>query len=150
MKHRKDAGKHTWYWGVECVKCADKTLADGDVIAPSTMSLTSKKHKKYELEYLRNVSDNHWIYWKGYWGNQRWENPVEWAYNPNPSGYVICTSAKGKVIGKDLGGNILIFLIVACLLKVVAIVRVSGFYIQKKTWYSMSTLGNKKSDGGAL
>ena len=64
------ADNNTWFQGPgKCIKCTDKTSALGDVLVPSTMSLSSDKYKKYQLEDLSAVSENHWIYWEGYWGD---------------------------------------------------------------------------------
>ncbi len=39
--------------------------------------------------------------------NGRWEKPILWATNPNPSNYEICASSNVKVIAHDIKGNVL-------------------------------------------
>jgi hypothetical protein len=53
-----------------CVKCTDKTSNAGDVLYPSTIT-ASKKYTLVDVsDSLSTNSEYHWIYWKGYWGNQ--------------------------------------------------------------------------------
>ena len=70
------AGDNTWYqWVLGCRKCTDKTSNAGDVLYPSTIT-ASKNYTLIDVsDSLSTNSENHWIYWQGYWGNQ-WKEVI--------------------------------------------------------------------------
>lgn len=126
-------GNHLWYQDY-CVQCTDETSSEGDILAPKNVSITSDY--KYELINLDEVDWVYWNgYWGNQaWLKKtdildigssgpasppyinykkddgiedgRWEDPISWGYNPNPSGYIICASANSKIIAHDMKGNI--------------------------------------------
>jgi len=64
------AGDNVWFQGYgACLECTDETSSIGDVLVPSTISVTSDEYKKYQLEDLSKVLTDHWIYWQGHWGD---------------------------------------------------------------------------------
>ena len=77
------SGNRVWYQEMiifGCQECIDETADDGDVLYPNAISengiQASSEKYPYELVNLSDISSGHWIYWKGYWGNQTEEKKV--------------------------------------------------------------------------
>jgi len=130
------AGNHAWYqklFGV-CQDCEDETK-EGDVLYPPNFPedeiQTNYSKYPYKLVDMSDWTEKDWIYWKGYWGNQkgrgfsgppspvyidyikddeyegRWKEPFKWADEPLPENYNVCSSNNSKIIVYDLNGNIM-------------------------------------------
>jgi len=119
-------GEHPWVqkiYGV-CGTSKDTTASNGTTWYPETYNLI-------------DISSKSWTNFLGTWGElngegrtgpnsppfikykdapNRWSNPIEWAINPSPTAYVVCTGSpvnlnaydeQGHKVGLDSEGNII-------------------------------------------
>lgn len=137
-------GSHEWYQEIgTCAKCIDETVDEtsslGDVLYPAKLYSALYHYTLIDIsdsnDSKNKKSENHWIYWEGFWGEQiwqkqirdfgnsgpksppdidyidddnfegRWTEPIKWADDPVPSSYKVCTSDNGKVVVQDLEGH---------------------------------------------